>query len=290
MTKDWKMTQRPANYCILGADGEVVAAKGDETLPLYSLTKTLIAALIVALKLDRSRFLSDWLDESWVPGGHEITLRHLLTHTSGLQDYGGLEDYQDAVNNHETAWNDCKFAEKTLLQPLQFSPGSDWAYSNPGFWALKRVLEIETGQNLRELVHAHISLPLQLPTLSVVQGIFSAQLPDYPAEWVWHGLACANATDIARFMASPLASPLAAHPVNVSAAGPAFPDAAYGLGVMTDRPGTSFGHNGSGPGFSTSCFHFPKSGITVSVLMPYDDPGDAAHQQMRVLAGHYGAI
>ncbi|MBL4864251.1 MAG: beta-lactamase family protein [Rhodobiaceae bacterium] len=283
------MTERSSNYCVLEADGKVVAAEGGEILPLYSLTKTLIAALIVTLELDQTRFLSDWLDKTWVPSGHDITLRHLLNHTSGLRDYGGLEDYHRAVACHETAWAGRKFADATLLQPLLFPPGKGWAYSNPGFWALKRVLEIETGQNLHELVQTHIATPLQLPSLAIVEGIFSEHLPDYPAEWVWHGLACSNTEDIARFMASPLAKPLTAHKVSVPNAGPTYPEAAYGLGVMTDESGNSFGHNGSGPGFSTSCFHFPKTGITASVLMPYDGPDDAAYSQMRGLAARHGA-
>ena len=61
-----------------------------------------------------------------------------------------------------------------------------------------------------------------------------------------------------------------------------------GLGVVMGQTGNSFGHNGSGPGFSTSCFHFPKPGVTVSVLMPYDGPDDAAYKQMRVLAARHG--
>jgi D-alanyl-D-alanine carboxypeptidase len=257
--------------------------------PLYSITKTMIAALIMAEKIDRNRPVSDWLDETWVARGRDITLHQLLTHTSGLRDYFMVRAYGDAVEKGSPVWNDLRFAEETLTHPLLFEPGEGWSYSNPGFWVLKRVLELETGESFKHLVQTRIAEPLKLPSLTVAEGLFSPNLPDYPAEWVWHGLACANANDTARFMASTLTENLGSELVSVPNAGPTYPDAAYGLGVMADMKGEAFGHNGSGPGFSTSCYRFPRSNMTIAYLMSHDGPDDAAYVKMRNLAAEVGA-
>ncbi|AWZ02376.1 penicillin-binding protein 4* [Rhodobiaceae bacterium] len=278
------------SFCVIEKNRVLLQDRETDVFPLYSITKTIIAALIFDLGLEIDRPASHWLDESWLPRGNEINLQHLLTHTSGLRDYFSVATYHAAVQNGGTAWSDNEFAQHTVRQPLLFEPGQGWAYSNPGYWALKRVCELESGMSFTALVRKHINHGLLLPSLKAVSGLFSEDLPQYEAGWVWHGLVCGNACDTAQFMASDLVSRLARQLVPVPNAGPTFPDAAYGLGVMGDLSGTNYGHNGSGPGFSTSCFHFPKSGITVSCLLPYDGPEDAAYAKMQALAKQFGAI
>ncbi len=278
------------SFCVIDQNGVLLQHRETDAFPLYSVTKTIIAALIFDLGLEIDRPASHWLDESWLQQGDEISLQHLLTHTSGLRDYFNVADYLAAIQNGGTPWSDNEFAQHTVRQPLLFDPGQGWAYSNPGYWVLKRVCELESGMSFSALVRKHINQGLRLPSLKAVSGPFSEALPQYEAGWVWHGLVCGNARDTARFMASKLVSRLARQLVPVPNAGPTYPDAAYGLGVMGDLNGTNYGHNGSGPGFSTSCFHFPKSGITVSYFLPYDGPEDAAYAKMQALAKQFGAI
>jgi len=278
------------SFCVIKQSRVLLQHREIDAFPLYSITKTIIAALIFDLGLETDRPASHWLDESWLPRGNEISLQHLLTHTSGLRDYFSVAAYHAAAQNGGTPWSDNEFAQHTVRQPLLFEPGQGWAYSNPGYWALKRICELASGMSFSALVGKHINQGLRLPSLKAVSGLFSEDLPRYEAGWVWHGLVCGNARDTAQFMASDLVSRLARQRVPVPNAGPTYPDAAYGLGVMGDLSGTNYGHNGSGPGFSTSCFHFPKSGITVSYLLPYDGPEDAAYAKMQALAKQFGAI
>lgn len=274
---------------VTARNGVVLQTQGKDIFPLYSITKTIIAALIVDLGVDIACPITEWIEETWVPRAREISVRQLLTHTSGLSDYFSVPDYHSAVAACGTPWSDRQYADVTLTQPLQFDPGKGWAYSNPGFWLLKRICELESGLNFASLVEERISKRLGLPSLKVADGIFSDHLQSYQAGWVWHGLVCGTAEDTARFMASQLTPPLATSMVPVPNAGPTYPDAAYGYGVMGNLSGTNFGHNGSGPGFSTSCFHFPGSGITISYFMPYDGPDDAAYTHMMALAAQHGA-
>lgn len=86
-----------------------------------------------------------------------ITLRDLLTHTSGLPGGfpPGLSDlYQ---TRHRT------LAEAVLVssqQPLDFEPGSKWAYCNAGIDTLGRIIEVTSGQSFEEFLAARVFRPL----------------------------------------------------------------------------------------------------------------------------------
>jgi len=289
-TLGFKNAPMEPSFSIIDNNGVLLQQQGDDSFPLYSITKTIIAALTVDMGVKITRPVADWLDETWVSQGRDISVGQLLTHTSGLRDYFSVSDYRAAADAGGTPWSDRRYADHTLMPPLLFEPGHGWAYSNPGFWSLKRICEIESGSSFASLVEERISNRLDLPSLTVAGGIFSDQLPAYEAGWVWHGLVCGTAEDTAHFMASPLVAPLAESMVSVPNAGPTYPDAAYGLGVMGDMSGTNYGHNGSGPGFSTSCFHFPGSGITISYFMPSDGSDDAAYRGMVALAAQNNTI
>ena len=279
------------SFCILDRNGAVLQQDNtDRPFPLYSITKTILAALILDLKLDIQRPVNDWLDPDWVPRGNEIKLHHLLTHSSGLRDYGPLETYHEAVAAGGKPWSDRHFADQTLAKPLLFEPGEGWSYSNPGFWLLKRICELECETSFAALVTDRIARPFHAPSLQVASGVFSDTLPTYEAGWVWHGLVCGTAKDTARFMHAASLAQLGKRMVPVPNAGPTYPRAAYGLGVMTDLDGVSYGHNGGGPGFSTSCFHFTRTGITICCLMAYDGNEDAAFAEVQKLARQFSAF
>ena len=79
-----------------------------------------------------------------------ITIRDLLTHTSGLGD----------VPSPRT---DCSLAELVMAYsqaPLQFPPGSKWAYSNPGINTLGRIVEVVSGQGFAEFLQQRFFTPL----------------------------------------------------------------------------------------------------------------------------------
>jgi CubicO group peptidase (beta-lactamase class C family) len=81
-----------------------------------------------------------------------ITLRDLLTHTSGLGDVSAPR-------------SGCSLAELAMTysqQPLHFPPGSKWEYSNAGINTLGRIVEVVSGQPYAEFLHARILQPLRM--------------------------------------------------------------------------------------------------------------------------------
>ena len=85
-----------------------------------------------------------------------VKLRDLLTHTGGIAPYPpGVSDVYDKRNR--------TLAETTLaaaLRPLEFEPGSKWAYSNSGIDTLGRVIEVVSGQSYEDFLKARVFDPL----------------------------------------------------------------------------------------------------------------------------------
>jgi D-alanyl-D-alanine carboxypeptidase len=233
--------------------------------PLYSLTKSYIAAAVFVLDIDIRRSVADWISPDWLPGGKDIRVEHLLNHTSGLSDYGALPAYRQAIADGHPPWSDETFAGHTLHRPLLFEPGSGFAYSNPGYWLLGRILERKAERDLASVLDETIFQPLALQETRMVSGQFANDLPGYPAEWVWHGLLVGSARDSAEFMASDLITPLRARLTPVPGNHPPWRAPHYGFGLMTE-PGELFGNNGGGPGYSAACYRFESSGRTLCLL------------------------
>ena len=269
-----------ASSCAVADAHGTFLVREDASLPIYSIAKTIIASLVLRTGIDPTTSVAHWIDSDLLPGNRAITIEHLLCHTSGLTDYGALPAYHQAIQSGAPPWSDAEFAAHTLQQPLLFEPGRGWSYSNPGYWLLTQVVERESGLPLAELVRQFVSEPLGLNSLYVAEGQFAADLPWYPAGWVWHGLMVVEACDVVRFMMSDLVRPLLRTLVAVPHAQPPWRKPHYGYGLMVE-PDDRYGHNGAGPGYSASSFHFPATGLTACVLMRTNTE-DAAMQ--RVLA------
>jgi D-alanyl-D-alanine carboxypeptidase len=277
-------------------------------LPIYSVTKTLIATLILyyveqnALSLDApvQRYLPD------LPLLPALSLRQLLDHTSGLPDYGDLPAYTAALHADPTRpWSDATFLEQTLTRGMRFVPGTGWAYSNLGYLLLRQVLEQVGNAPFADLVQAHLSEPLGSPTLRVLRdlddmarmapGYSSSRAPNAPLAdvrdwyhpgWVAHGLVGASALAIAQLLDAIFAGTLLSaasralmwHAAALPLQHPLFGQPAYGLGVMVDLRsplGLLVGHGGGGPGYAAGALHLPAAHgqrITCVALANRDQP------------------
>lgn len=118
-----------------------------------SITKQFTAAGIMKLemmgKLNTGDLISKYIDN--VPEDkRDITLHHLLTHTSGV--VGGVGgDYEKALRD-ETV-------RKVLDEPLQFKPGEEFSYSNAGYSLLAAIIEKVSGQPYEEFLHNYLFEP-----------------------------------------------------------------------------------------------------------------------------------
>jgi CubicO group peptidase (beta-lactamase class C family) len=129
---------------------------------IASVSKQFTAMSVVLLSLDGRLSLDDSI-QRWVPEvpsfGTVITLRQLLTHTSGLRDYFTLL----AVSG----WpSDGQLTEKQFLalvgrqKSLNFAPGDEFLYSNTGYALLSIVVRRASGQSLRAFAAERIFKPL----------------------------------------------------------------------------------------------------------------------------------
>ena len=87
-----------------------------------------------------------------------ITLRHLLTHTSGMQFLGGIQQqtgHIDMISLPVSLYS-------TVLTPLQFNPGEKYLYSNQGINVAAAILERVTGVTYEQFLQEHILDPLDM--------------------------------------------------------------------------------------------------------------------------------
>jgi CubicO group peptidase (beta-lactamase class C family) len=151
------------------ATGVANVATGVETtvdtlFQIGSITKVWTATLVMQL-VDAGTVELDAPVRTYVPGlrfaddeaTERVTIRHLLTHTSGV-DGDFFEDFgrgTDAVARYVAACS---------LAPSVFAPGALWSYCNLGFVVLGRVVEVMTGDPWHVALHDRLVVPLGLTT------------------------------------------------------------------------------------------------------------------------------
>jgi CubicO group peptidase (beta-lactamase class C family) len=145
------------------ADWELEVANTPGTkFRIASLTKPFTATAIMLL---RERGLLDVEDRvcrflagcpaSWRP----ITIHQLLTHTSGIPDYTALPGaFEEAVSPHSVS----ELIESFQDEPLEFTPGESFLYSNSGYVLLGAVIEEVTRSEFAEFVTYNLLLPFGL--------------------------------------------------------------------------------------------------------------------------------
>lgn len=280
--------------------GAAPAFGADARFLVYSITKSFLAAaalrLVAAGELELDAPVSRWLSPLSV--SPDITLRHLLRHTSGLGDYGGLADYHAAVRRGGQPWSDAEFLRRTGNGEPRFAPGTGWAYSNVGYMLVRRLLEAVRaapfGQVLemeifRPLGLRHTSVPGRAEDLAALTFGPSAYLGDgepvevagrYDPRWVAHGVVASTAGEVARFYHALLEGELLPDELRMEMCEPYLlggpiegrPVArpGYGLGLQVDVgavPGPIYGHTGAGPGASTSAVHLRDGAAPVTVVV-----------------------
>ncbi len=252
---------------------------------IYSITKTFISALTLILT-DRHKISVDQYAQEFISNfqiKENITIRHLLNHTSGLPDYGTLGDYHDAIKfDSKSPWSEEEFFTRTIQQGWLFEPGRGWAYSNIGYLLLKKIIEKLGGADFATVLQRELASPLNLNQTYVPKTLMetsnleagyttllnrSSKVEDirerYHPGWVAHGVIASTPENICRFfemLESEKAggSSLLGRMLNAVAVPGNHPPAvraSYGLGLMVDPDsplGLCYGHGGNGPGYSVT--------------------------------------
>jgi D-alanyl-D-alanine carboxypeptidase len=92
-----------------------------------------------------------------ITGGDRITIRQLLSHTAGLQDYWP-QDYSFAAMEHPVTPQ--QIVDRWAHKPLDFEPGTQWQYSNTGYVVAGMIVERVSGQPLLAFLQQHVFGPL----------------------------------------------------------------------------------------------------------------------------------
>ena len=177
-----KLTElgRFSGSILVAKDGKILISKGygqanyeldvpcapETKFRIGSITKSFTAMAIMQLQEKEllsvndpiSKYIPDY------PRGNEITIHHLLTHTSGIQSYTGFPDFSE--NNIIPTTLD-KIILSFKDKPLEFEPGSTYKYNNSGYALLTHVIEKVSGKSYEEFVKDSILSPIGMSDTGV---------------------------------------------------------------------------------------------------------------------------
>lgn len=261
-----------------------------------SVSKQFTAAAVALLARDGRISLDDDI-RAWFPEipdyGATVTIRHLLHHTSGIGDtYRLMRDAGVPVAN---VFSDSQVVALIAAQPaLDFAPGSQYRYSNGGYFLLAELVERVTGQSFRTFTEERIFRPLSMldshfhdraghvvarRAMSYDRADDGAFRQTYMSNFdkVGAGGLYTTVRDLARWDAEFYAERLG---------GPGFRDLMLTRGVLNDgeelpyalalrhgehRGRPTVGHSGSMMGFRAHLLRLPEERLTVATLCNLDD-------------------
>jgi len=145
--------------------GQVTLQESD-IFELASVSKQFTAMIVMMLNEKKLLQYDDLLEKIITVPYKGITIRHLLTHTSGLPDYQAVMDkYWD---KSQVAGNaDCIAYLNQFAPPKRFEPGEKYEYSNTGYLLLASVVEKITGKDFIELCRQWIFRPLKMKSTAI---------------------------------------------------------------------------------------------------------------------------
>jgi D-alanyl-D-alanine carboxypeptidase len=149
-----------------------LAAGGDAAVPatpamrysIGSISKQFTAAAILMLEEQGKLSLDDPVSKyvSGLTRGDEVTIREILSHTSGYEDYWPEDYLMTPMLKPESAQ---QILATWAKKPLDFEPGTQWQYSNTNYVIAGRIVEIVSGEPLFDFVTKRIFRPLGMTSV-----------------------------------------------------------------------------------------------------------------------------
>jgi len=277
-----------------------IPARPDTVYKIGSVSKQFLATGILLLVQDGKVALDDKVSkhltgtpDTW----QAITLRHLLTHTSGLAREGpGFNPYK--------VQPDLDVIQTAYTLPLRFQPGEKWEYCNLGYFILAEVIHQVSGKSWSDFLAERVFAPLGMTATRATS--FADIVPSRAAGYPWKadrfqntenwpavrpsGAFLSTALDLAKWEAALLTDDVLTRstkaemwtPVTLKNGKPE----EYGFGwTIGEQRGHRFvAHGGGIHGFSTFIVRLIQDQLTVIVLM--NGPGNSGEIAMHV-AGEY---
>ena len=259
-----------------------VPARPETVYKIGSVSKQFIATGIMLLVQDGKISLDDkvgkYLDgtpESWAG----ITIRHLLTHTSGIVREGpGFDPFKDQ--------KDFDVIKTAYPLPLRFATGDKYEYCNVGYFSLAEIISRISGKSWGDFMNERVFAPLGMTSTRPTN--FSAIVPNRASGYEWRndkmqnaveyiavrpsGAFLSNALDLAKWDAALYTDAYLKQstreqmwtPVKLNS-GAAHP---YGFGWELDPLGNhrQVHHGGSLPGFRAQFSRLPDDKLSIIVL------------------------
>lgn len=142
-----------------------------------SITKTFVAALVLQLAAE-GRLTLDAPAAQWLPGvaiDPGVTIRQLLSHTSGIYDFFSNPTIDAALTaSKRSVWTVAR--DLKYVKAPYFPAGTDWHYSNTNYILLGVIASAVTGQTVPAMLRARFFGPLRL-TSAVFQGVERPRIP-----------------------------------------------------------------------------------------------------------------
>jgi len=275
-------------------------------------TATAIMMLVIEGKIGLDDPLSKYFPEANDSPSRDVTVRQLLTHTSGIPDMFGETDeasYTKGIIDFRRDYTEDELLKTYLALKLDFAPGDKWNYSNIGYEILGFLIHRVTGEFYGDFLQRRIFRPLGMTSTRIISEedivpnrvagyrIVGGQLKNQ--EWIAPSLNTTadgglytNVIDLAKWDAALYTEKLLPRsaleqmwaPVRLSS-GATYP---YGFGwelaTMNGHPVVL--HTGSNQGFWISISRYLKDRLTVIVLTNLDD----AHSSTLGIAEPVAAI
>jgi len=286
-------------------DGAVVFAAGygaanlewkipadEKTLyEIGSISKQFTAEAVLMLVEEGTLGLDDPIGR-WLPSvpaaWSKITVRHLLTHTSGLYDWDGAPDF-----SYRREYTPAEYVGILAAHPLAFEPGERPVYTNGGFPLLGLIVEAVSGRPFEAFVAERIFKPARMASTrfkhpeEIVErraagyldnnGTLQNGEPLRPAIIAPNGGIMSSAADLANWsialgngaLVKPATLDLMTAPLRLNDGTPY--DAGMAWFLDTYRGRRLLLHNGSTTaGFSSVVYRYPAERLAVSALMNLD--------------------
>jgi CubicO group peptidase (beta-lactamase class C family) len=268
------------------------AAQPGTLYAIGSISKQFTAAALLLLQQDGRLSLDDRVGK-FVPDltrGGDITIRQLLSHTSGYQDYWP-QDYMFPLMTEPASPE--FIMDRWARRPLDYEPGSTWQYSNTGYVIAARIVEKASGQPFFEFLKQRVFTPLGMKSVvdfdrephaagmaeaytQYALGPSHVARPSAPGWLFGAGQLAMTAADLARWdeslMKRDLLSPASYLQLETDTRLASGAGTRYGLGVGvgSENQRRRLGHGGAVNGFTSENLVYPDDGAAVVVLVNQD--------------------
>ena len=257
-------------------------------------TATAVARLVEAGKLSFDDPISKYIDETWLPKTvtDRITVRHLITHHSGLGSY-----FNDAYMKSSRAL----FRKLDDYKPLikddrpAFEPGARFQYSNTGMFLLGVIIEKVTGADYFEHIRKAVYAPAGMTNSDCyemdypVENLAIGYSPDFKSPYKWQnnlykhvikggpaGGGFSTVADLHRFALALLSGKLVSKRMletmwadfTKAGSGNGY---GYGFTVVQSPGGKVVGHSGGFAGINSQLDIYVDSGYIVAVMSNIDN-------------------